>query len=138
MRYAIKERRHMQNLGGRRLPLSGRGMPWEDGVVGNFHVQLKITRRDYYDLSADALAKLIKHATIAGQEPLFVVFFERYNTYAIIYATESHSVPTHACKRIKPKDDEFAMHGWVWKVKAVPKGKAKDFIAKLGGRVKDT
>lgn len=132
MRYAIKEHRHMKALGGRRLPRSGRGLPCEDGVIKKFHVQLKITKKPYYELRHADIEKLVRHATIWGQEPLFVVFFEQEDKYALIYPIAAGAKVNQKSKRITPQENAtFNMAGAKWEVKVVHKSKAKDFISKL-------
>lgn len=72
-------------LGGKRFPRSGAGLPMEDGTWDIFHIQLKVTRKDKFTLKKSDLVKLVKHATIWGQVPLFVVFFQKHGVYILIY-----------------------------------------------------
>lgn len=135
MRYLLKERKHIEELGGRALPLSGQGRPWEDGIVGNFQIQLKITRRDFYDLREEDLADLIKHSVIAGHSPLFVIYFERYGAYALVYfgGRRAPHNQQQKSKRITPtkKKDQFTMCGSIWNIDIIPRKEIKGFVSKL-------
>lgn len=133
MKYKYKERKHMEFFGGRRLPSSGRGLPWDDGVILNYyHVQLKVTKKGYYELRAADLAKLFKHAIIWGQEPLFMVYFESYGIYALVFwaGAADPEEKNQKSRRIYPKIGEYdvTMVKMRWKVFVAPPLEAKEII----------
>jgi len=129
-------------LGARRIPFSGAGMRAEDGTDNVFHIQLKAClTTNKYGLRREALEKLLRHAYMNAELPLFAIYYAARQTFLLIYPVAEGDV-AGAQKLVKftwihldnPPQYVFVegMQPSLWKVKVVPfyaVPKEKDAIA---------